>query len=45
MRPLELQRQLPRIQVLPDMGQALFQLQQGVPDVFLLVSATSRHME
>src|SRR6266849_5690511 len=36
MRPLELQRQFLRVQILPDMGQALFQLQQGMPDVLLV---------
>ena len=36
MGPLELQRQFPRIQAFPDVRQALFQLQQGLPDVFLI---------
>ena len=45
MRPLELQRQLPRIQILPDVGQPLFELKQGCRIFFLLVSATSRHIE
>ena len=36
MRPLELQRQFPRIQIFADVRQALFQLQQGVPDIFLV---------
>ena len=45
MRPLELQRQFPRIQILPDVRQPLFQLQQGCRIFFLLVSAISRHIE
>ena len=36
MRPLEFQRQLPRIEILADMRQALFQFQQGVCDIFLI---------
>ena len=36
MRPLELQRQLPRIQILSDVGQPLFELKQSLSDIFLV---------
>ena len=45
MSPLEFQSQFPGIKILSNVSQPLFQLQKRVTDIFLLVRATSRHIE